>query len=142
MINKETEFYNIKTEDLTYFKIVSINFKKTIGEKSEWDNLFTVADELFNKVNFKFILIIDIKDLTFPGVNPIKRFSDILKKYPDNIDNYLIESSVIIPTTILSKTIVNILFTFYNSRRPVHIKYSYEDARNDIEKTINQFTKN
>ena len=142
MINKETEFYNIKTEDLTYFKIVSIDFKKSIGEKQEWDELITLMDKLFDKINFKYILIIDIKNLSFPGLNQIKRFSDILKKYPDNVDKYLIESTIVIPTTVLSKTILNILFKFYQSRRPVHIKYSYKEAQDDIEKTINQFTKN
>lgn len=142
MINNETEFYSIKIEDLTFFKIVSIDFKKNIGQPHEWDELFTIADKMFDKINFKYILIIDIKNLSFPGINPIKRFSDILKKYPDNIDNYLIESTIVIPTTILSKTIVNVLFKFYTSRRPVHIKYSYEEAREAIEKTITQFTKN
>ena len=108
MINKETEFYSIKTEDLTYFKLVSINYKKKIGDKDEWDELFKLAHDMFDKINFKYILIINIKKLSFPGFNPIKIFSDILKKYPNNIDKYLIESTIVIPTTILSKTLINI----------------------------------
>jgi hypothetical protein len=142
MINKETEFYSIKIEDLTYFKLVSIKYKKNTGEKEDWDELFKMADDMFDKINFKYILIIDINKLSFPGLNIIKRFSYILKKYPDNIDNYLIESTIVIPTTILSKTLINILFKFYTSRRPIHTKYSYEEAREAIEKTITQFTKN
>ena len=69
-------------------------------------------------------------------------FKDLRNKYTDNIDKYLIESTIVIPTTILSKTIINIFFKFYKSRRPIHTKYSYEEAREAIGKTITQFTKN
>ena len=142
MINKETEFYSIITEDLTYFKLISITYKKKTGDKDEWDELFKIADDIFCKINFKYILIININKLSFPGLNTVKIFSNILKKYTDNIDKYLIESTIVIPTTILSKTIINIFFKFYKSRRPIHTKYSYEEAREAIGKTITQFTKN
>lgn len=139
---QESEFYKLKIEKLDYFNLITLVFKKSMATKNEWDEIFIIVDTLFGKLKTKFVLILDISNLEFPGIHILKKVAEILKKYPDNIDNYCIESSIVIPTTVFSKTIINTLFTFYSSRRPVHIKYSFDETYNSVIKTVNQFTKN
>lgn len=141
-MDKENIFYKFKTEDLTYFKLITLVFKKDRATNEEWDELFLIVNKIFGDLKDKYVLIIDISNLYFPGVNIIKKCADILKKYPDNIDKYCIETSIIIPTSILAKTIINTLFTFYKSRRPVHIKYSFDETYNGVFNTIKDFSKN
>lgn len=142
MNNEESQFYKFNINKLNYFDLITLVFKKSVATKNEWDNLFLIIDKLFGKINTKYVLIIDISNLQFPGMHILKKNAEILKKYPTNIDNYCIESSIIIPTTVLAKTTINTLFTFYRSRRPVHIKYSFQETYDNIYKTVNQFTKN
>lgn len=142
MNNEESQFYKFNVEKLNYFNLISLVFKKSTATKNEWDDLFIIIDGLFGKINTKYVLIIDISNLEFPGVHILKRVSEILKKYPNNIDNYCIESSIVIPTTVLAKTTINTLFTFYRSRRPVHVKYSFKETYDSVFATVNQFTKN
>ena len=125
---QESEFYKLKIEKLDYFNLITLVFKKSMATKNEWDEIFIIVDTLFGKLKTKFVLILDISNLEFPGIHILKKVAEILKKYPDNIDNYCIESSIVIPTTVFSKTIINTLFTFYSSRRPVHIKYSFDET--------------
>ena len=139
---EESEFYKFNIENLNFFNLVTLVFKKTTATKSEWDNLFNVVDRLFDTIKSKYVFIVDISNLDFPGVHILRRVSQILKKYPDNIDNYCIETSIIIPTSVLAKTTINTLFTFYRSRRPVHIKYSFNETYDAVFNTVNQFTKN
>ena len=142
MNSKESEFYKFNIEKLDYFNLIILVFKKSIATKNEWDDLFVVVDDLFNTIKFKYVFIVNISNLEFPGVHILKKLSQILKRYPDNIDKYCIETSIIIPTSVLAKTTINTLFTFYRSRRPVHIKYSFKETYDAVFNTVNEFTKN
>lgn len=139
---EESEFYKFKFEKLNYFNLITLVFKKQTASKKEWDNLFIIVDDLFDKINSKYVFIVDISNLEFPGVHILKKTAEILKKYPNNIDTYCIETSIIIPTTVLAKTTINTLFTFYRSRRPVHIKYSFKETYDSVFNTVNHFIKN
>tara|TARA_Y100001980_G_C14517144_1_gene292451 strand:+ start:548 stop:967 length:420 start_codon:yes stop_codon:yes gene_type:complete len=138
----ENNFYKFKKENLNYFNLITLVFKKDTASKSEWDELFVEIDNMFNTLNSKYLLIINISELYFPGIHIIKKCAEILKKYPDNIDKYCIETSIIIPSSVLAKTIINTLFTFYTSRRPVHIKYSFEETYKNVLNTVNEYSKN
>ena len=142
MRNEESQFYNFNTKNLNYFNLITLVFKKSTATKKEWDNLFFNVDNLFDTINSKYVLIVDISSLYFPGVDILKKLAEILRKYPNNIDKYCIETSIIIPTTVLAKTTINALFTFYKSRRPVHIKYSFKETYDAVFNTVNQFTEN
>ena len=137
-----SKFYNIEYKDLKYFKLISFRFIKDRATNNEWNEAFKFIENHFSNINCKYVMLVDISLVHFPGVHILKKCSKLLTSYPEIIDKYCIETSLIISKTILSKTIINTLFTFYKSRKPVHIKYSYDETYNNILKTVEQFGKN
>jgi len=138
----DKNFYNLECKNLNYFKLITLTFNKSDATKYEWDSLFTKIENTLSNVNYKYIMLVDISLVNFPGLHILKKYSELLKTYPDKIDKFCIETSIIIPQTILSKTIINTLFTIYKSRRPVYIKYSYDETYNNILKTVDEYSKN
>lgn len=134
-------FFNLNIEDFDYFKVIIVTFKKQLGDSQDWNEFFKCVDNMFNTMKERYVLILDISCLSFPGAHIIKKTADILKKYPNNIDNYTIESKIIAPKSYLSKSILNILFTIYKGRRPIKVEYSFENAYNDIVNTLKKYTK-
>jgi len=135
-------FFNLKLERFNHFNVIIITFKKKIGEPDEWNEFFNYVDAMFDKMVEKYVLILDISYISFPGVYILKRGADILNKYPDNIDKYTIESKIIAPESYVSKSILKILFSIYKSRRPIKVEYSLEKSYNDVLEVVKKYSEN
>ena len=135
-------FYDIEYKDLTYFELITLKFNKNTGETHEWDNLFTIIENKFTSINSNFLMLIDISLVNFPGLQILNKCSSLLKKYQCTIDEYCIESSIVISQSNFAKIIINTLFTIYKSRKPVNIKYSYDETYNNILEVVEQYRKN
>ena len=134
-------FYDIKIKDFKYFNLITLTFIKDSATNNEWNELFENVEHHLKNINYNYVMIVDISLVNFPGVHILKKCSNLLKTYPHIIDNYCIESSLIISKSMLSKTIINTLFTFYKSRKPVHIKYSFDETYNNVLKTVKEYEK-
>jgi hypothetical protein len=131
----ETSFFRVNIEDFNHFKLISFIIKKEKPTEEEWNNFITHTKMFYRDMAEKYVLICELSELGFIGIKKIREYVGILKSYPENIENYTIETIVILDSSVM-KSLIKMVLGIYPPRRPYRIENDYDVVYDGIKKLI------
>ena len=130
-------FFNFDIKYLDFFNIVSISFSKPTPSMDEWLQFIDYFKLFFNNVKKKYVMIVNVSTLNMISPTKLKLYKEILIENRDKIDEYCIETRLIIATSLV-KNLMKLFLSIYKNRKPVIINNTYDEAYNNVMDIVNK----
>ena len=135
----ENAFLDINIEQMNNAEIVILKIKKEKPSNEEWESFSQAFKNYYNirlrEKRNKYIMIIDVENMSMLSIEKIKTFVKVLKENQDLIEECCVYT-VFVVGSYLVKQFFNFALTFYKNKKPVFFKTDFNKVYEEIQSAI------